>query len=353
MQNYTIIIPKETQDQAKKYWKQIQDNLRDAGQYVYNGFRYKDAKSCTVDDFLEVLLQTKVPTIFAESAIYGDGRDWSLVELGILGDISIAVPVTIFDNGRHQNPLIHQEPFDGILLYTPGALLRNDTGNEPADWSAVTTAKKLDYDKYYKLYERRLLPLLKYADVEAAKANKEAFITIPGLGCGMFAGRFQGQLGALLKQVLIDLLENYGGQLSNIKAVYYDPYQECNNERLEIEGISLMVRPLAKGNEGKSQLAKLSTFEETSDDFSNCLLFSLVAWDHVSWPGNDFYVNSRATDDGVKAAATSSMFVMTGIEGAYDKISCCYQAPSPYQNWKQVIINNQLKLRIRGNLQVL
>jgi hypothetical protein len=353
MQDYKVIIPKETQERAQNYWNRIKVNLNEAGSYVYKALSNKELEDYSVEDFLEVLFQTKQPQIFAESAIYGNGKDWNLTELGILGDISVAVPVTIFDNGRHQNPLVYELPFEGVLLYTPGALLRNDAGNEAADWAAVTKVNVLDYDKYYTLYERRLLPMLSYANEEVFKVNKKAFITIPGLGCGMFAGQFQGQLGVLLKQVLVDLLEKYGKQFSNIQAIYYDPYQECENERLEIEGISLMVRPLTKGNEEQSQLAQLNVFEEAADDFSNCLLFSVVAWDHVSWPGNDFYVNSRATDDGVKAAATDSMYVMTGIEGAYNKNTYAYQPPAPYRNWEEVIIKEQLNLQLKGNLLVL
>lgn len=347
MQNYTVIIPKETQERAKNYWNLIKGNWNEAGGYVQKVLQNITSEEHSSEDFLEILFQTKQPQIFAESAIHGNGKDWNLTELGILGDISVAVPVTIFDNGQHRNPLVHTKPFEGVLLYTPGALLRNDVGNEPADWAAVTTEDKLDYKKYYDLYERRLLPLFIYANKEALKVHKKAFITIPGLGCGMFAGRFQGKLGVLLKQVLVDLLEKHGAQFPNIQAVYYDPYQECKNERLEIQAISLMIRPLTQGNKGKSQLAQLSAFEEASDDFSNGLLFSVVAWDHVSWPGNDFYVNSRATDDGVKAAATSSMFAMTGIEGTYNKESYTYQPPAPYQNWNQVIYKNHLDLRLK------
>lgn len=353
MQNYKVIIPKQTQKRANEYWNFIKENLDEAGKYMYNSLKNKKLEDYSVEDFLELLFQTKQPQIFAESAIYGNGRDWNLAELGILGDLSVAVPVTVFDNGQHRKPLVHGQPFEGVLLYTPGALLRNDAGNEPADWSAVTKGNILDYEKYYALYERRLLPLLKYANAEAFNVNKKAFITIPGLGCGMFAGRFQGKLGVLLKDVLVDLLEKYGDQFPNIQAVYYDPYQECTNERLEIQGISLMVRPLTKGNAGKSQLAQLSTFEETSDDFSNCLLFSVVAWDHVSWPGNDFYINSRATDDGVKAAATSSMYAMTGIKGGYNTKTYTYVPPAPYQNWDEVITKKQLNLSLKENLLIL
>jgi hypothetical protein len=96
------------------------------------------------------------------------------------------------------------------------------------------------------------------------------------------------------------------------------PFSECSNAQLEIHGISLMVRPLLQGNLAKSQLCPPQAYAEVGDDFTGCLLFSMVAWDHVSWPGNDFFAGSRCTDDGVKAAATNSMAVLTGIEGRYD-----------------------------------
>jgi len=64
----------------------------------------------------------------------GNGSDWTLRELGILGDISIGMTVSIFDNGAHQNPTVHKTPFVGHLIYTAGALLRNDLEATPADW---------------------------------------------------------------------------------------------------------------------------------------------------------------------------------------------------------------------------
>jgi hypothetical protein len=87
-----------------------------------------DLKTLTGATFLDALINTKVPQIFAESAVAGDGTDWNLIELGILGDISIAVPVTVFDNGNHSAPVPHALPFPGTLVFTPGALLRNGKG---------------------------------------------------------------------------------------------------------------------------------------------------------------------------------------------------------------------------------
>ena len=98
------------------------------------------------------------------------------------------------------------------------------------------------------------------------------------------------------------------------------------------------VRPLkASGNSGKSQLCRPVAYAEADDDFSNCALYSIVAWDHVSWPGNDLFIGSRGTDDGVKAAATDSMSVLTGVEGEYDVACAKYQPPQPYRNWEAVV----------------
>jgi hypothetical protein len=244
----------------------------------------------------------------------------------------------------HYHPQIYKNTIKGYLIYTPGVLLRNDKGKIAPDWNEVITDDKLDFNSYYSLYERRLFPVFEY--INAISKDKKAFITIPGLGCGQFAGKFQGQLGAVFKNVLVKLLENHGMKFSNIKAVYYDPYSECINERFEINNISLLVRPLLQSNENKPQLCEPSLYQENNDDFNDTELFSIVAWDHVSWPGNDFYDNSRATDDGVKAAATDSMFKITGVEGAYNIETNKYTAPKKYKNWEDVVYQNNIKLKL-------
>ena len=114
-----------------------------------------------------------------------------------------------------------------------------------------------------------------------------------------------------------------------------------------------MVRPLTKGNQDRPQLCQPETYAEPGDDFSNCELFSFVAWDHVSWPGNDFYIGSRATDDGVKAAATSSMAHITRIEGAYNTRTYKYEPPWGYKDWIDVVKRHQIKIEVKNNLSVL
>jgi len=351
MTHYQFLIHKNAHDQAGQYLTQLQQGQH-PGQYLQGAIGNQNLRVWTVDRFLEALINTKKPQIFAESAVCGDGSDWTLEELSILGDIGCAVPVTIYDNGKHTHPDIYEQPIQGTLLFIPGALLRNGRHHTPADWDAVVRDGEIDFDAYYKLYEKRLLPLLGYADQTAKQKNRKAFITIPGLGCGQFAGPFVGRLGQYLNRALQRLLETHAQKFPNIRALYFDPYNECDNARNHIQGIDYFVRPLAKGNGDKPQLCSPIVYEEDGDDFSDCDLFSVVAWDHVSWPGNDFYVGSRATDDGVKAAATNALSVITGVRGQYDSQKFCYLPPSEHSIWEAVVRNNHIQMKLNREILI-
>jgi hypothetical protein len=309
---------------------------------------------------MERLINTKRPQIFAESAVHGHGDvDWNQAELSILGDIAIAVPVTIYDNGRHDATAadIHDTPFDGHLLYVPGALLRNGQGQEPCDLAAVTEngkGRKIDPQRYYKLYKERILPSLLYANDVCRKEGKRGFITIPGLGCGQFAGKFSGRLlHQLLGTTIHRILQEHKDDLTSIDFVHYDPFSDGENESFDVGHMKYRIRPLRElpmnvHGRDTPQLSSLSEFVEGKEDLSNGMLFSFVAWDHVSWPGNDYWIGSRATDDGVKAAATSSMAVMTGMEGSYNRSTFCYDPPHRFRGWKSVVRHAEAKpLRIK------
>jgi len=342
---YSIIVPSETLARTRSYLSALQHGRVEAGRLVDQRMEDSKFQWDSVTDLLGHLVETKKPQIFAESQVRGDGSDWNLTELGLLGDISVATEVTIFDNGSHSNPSMHVPPFRGTLVFTPGALLRNDRGLAPADWAEVTNLDgTLSFDGYHALYRRRLAPVLRWISSHA-NAGGGAFVTIPGIGCGQFAGPFRGLLGSQFSLVLRRLIRELAPELSNIRVLYFDPYGECSNDRCEIDGVQFLVRPLlAPGNELKSQLSRPSSFAEEGDDFSACALYSIVAWDHVSWPGNDFYAGARATDDGVKAAATDSMRAITGVDGHYDPRRSMYLPPAPYRTWASVV--DRLKLRL-------
>ena len=351
---YRILIHPEAYQKADTYRLElISKGLSTAGLYLQRALQGLEIEKLNTEAFIEHLFATKPTLIFAESAVYGNGKDWNQSELSILGDIGVATLVEVYDDGKHHQPRLHESPFTAILLFIPGALLRNGNGNTPVDWDEVTLNNHINPLTYLALYERRLLPLFIYANEQAKLADKSAFITLPGLGCGQFAGAFEKQLGVHLKNALVAILTEHARLLPYLKAVYFDPYNECENERIEFGSVSLLVRPLTKGNQNKSQLCPPTAYAEEGDDYSNCLLFSIVAWDHVSWPGNDFYAGSRSTDDGVKAAATNSMMAMTGIKGKYNTVTHCYEPPPNYKTWTEVVKQNNLKIKVTQNLSVL
>lgn len=175
----------------------------------------------------------------------------------------------------------------------------------------------MSIEGYYSLCRRRLLPIFRYINDRAGKP-RSAFVTVPGIGCGQFAGPFRGQLGRRLQEVLEGLLSEYGSSLPNLKCVYFDPYREGQNLRQEINGVSFMVRPLgARGNQAKPQLCRPITYAENGDDFSGCSLYSIVAW------GPD-------------------------VAGQYDPAQGKYQPLQPYANWGEVVDD---RMR-RGNLRL-
>jgi hypothetical protein len=369
--DYQILIPRSTWDKATRYF----DNLRamsatgqatNAGRYFATRLEKSgiDVQGAPESAFhyamMRELINTKKPQIYAEMQIKGRPEDdWSQEELHILGDIAIAVPVTIYDDGNHDahEAKVHSDPFQGTLLYVPGALLRNDNhGFVACDLPQVAVQDghgewHIDPHALNKLYKRRLLPSLLYANAVCKAESKKGFITVPGLGCGQFAGPFKGRMGKLLQGAIEDILQNYKDKLPYIKAIYYDPYSECKESTREYDDITFMVRPLRKmpKDKRKCQLHPPQDYNEDGLHFADCLFFSFVAWDHVSWPGNDFWIGERQTDDGVKAAATNSMGVMTGIQGYYDPSHREYLPPANYSGWIEVVDDLGLQMDVTEN----
>ena len=277
MTSYELILSVKTREKIYSYRDQLRSKPNIAGKRFQSVLAGTNSDAdWEIDNFTRLLLQTKKPQIFAESDVTGDGSDWNLAELSILGDICAALPVNVFDNGAHTNPLVHVEPFQGYLIFVPGALLRS-SGETPCDLPEVTNHGNLDEASYFNLYERRLLPVLLHANSICKKLGKMGFITVPGIGCGQFAGQFIGWLGYKLNNTLKRILAENHSRLDCIEALYYDPYEECSNERDVYGDITYFVRPLTKGNSSKSQLCAPIHLQDAGDDFANCILLSIVA----------------------------------------------------------------------------
>jgi len=299
--------------------------------------------------FLYSLLNSKRPCIFAESEVHGDGSDWTREELKLLGKISITAPVTVFDDGNHFTPKLYEKPFRANLIFTPGILLRNDRGFDAADADVVVNGE-IDQGRYTDLLEQKILPGLKYANATAFRAQTRAVVTLPGLGCGQFAGRFHGSIHRIFAEALRRILERNHRVLWNIALVRYDSYRELKDEEKSYGNLTFRIRPLKKSAFPRPQLCPPEEYQEKNDNYAGCQLYNFVAWDHVSWPGNDFYRGSRSTDDGVKAAATDTLFVLTGVRGTYDPESSTYRTPEGYRFWEDVVRESDMKIRTYDNV---
>jgi len=349
-QSYEIALSEKTLRGLLQYKSDIENGT------AMPGARLKaQLPAATTEQFIEALLATKQPRIFAESEIRGDGSDWNARELALLGDINVVMDAEVFDNGTwsvsDKNFRAYANPMRAGLMFTPGPLLGVGGAfkGEPPDYAEVTTQGWIDQDKYNALIERRLLPLFLHANENAKADGKPALVTLPGIGAGAFAGEFKGEIGKHFDLALQSLLQRHGDKLPNIRAVCFDPFNECTNMDADIHGIAYRVRP-ATLNPARPQLSPPEAWQEGADDFSNCKFYKIVAWDHASLPGNDFFAGSRFTDDGVAAAATDSMKSVTGIAGVYKNGG--YQPPPGYTDWEDVAVKNRVRLQARGNVKV-
>jgi hypothetical protein len=370
---YSVHTSQENMDAVKKYQEDLIAGKAEMGAKLKAVVGDRDIKSLTTEQFLELIIQTKEPKFLAEGAYKGGGKDWNAREAWILGNINIAVPVTIFDDGQRptQNNTVshiqvHDKPFQGTLLYTPGALLAKGEASEdtPDMKELIKSDGNIDDDAYYKLYERRLLPLLLHANDEAGKEKVKAFFAIPGIGCGAFAGKFKGQLEEKFEGVLRKILINHVDKLPNIKGVLYDPFQGKANKDEKIGNIDFLVRPTQADPNNKPQLSRP---EAHGAEYAKCKLFAFVAWDHFSCPGNEGLAITRGhTDDSAKTMATDAAEKVTGVKGNYDSAQRRFMPPdiSEYHEatkdgiltddvtWRKVIEAEKIKLEVGDRLIV-
>lgn len=346
--SYTVVTSKNNIDKFFNYLTKVNANVNVCGEYYRNiivNNEYADNLDKKSLIRFQQLLNTKRPQIFAESQIVGNGVDWNNDELSILGDVSVCIDVTVYDDGNHITPKVHDKTFEATLMYVPGVILAN---NGLSDYQEVVNHGKLDYNKFRDIYIRRLVPVLKYANDHALGLNKKALITMPAIGCGVFSGNFgKDTLKDMLVNVMKHILSNY--MFENIEAIIFDPFISLKfnkNESYEFNHTKFMIKPSILGG-NKQQLANPNTMINSD----HCRLYSIVAWDHVAWPGNDFYIDSRMTDDGVKSAATNMMFKITNIKGDYDKRYFKYLPPRNFFTWEDVVKHYKLSLNCK-NLKV-
>lgn len=97
---YQILLRRTSLSSLEAYQQELSGGKK-PGNFLANELAGRDIDNLSITQFLELLINTKRPRIYAESEVRGNGADWNFDELRLMGDISVAVPVTVFDNGLH------------------------------------------------------------------------------------------------------------------------------------------------------------------------------------------------------------------------------------------------------------
>lgn len=227
--------------------------------------------------------------------------------------------VTVYDNGFHENPIVFKEPFVADLWFVSGVLLNGFDGGLDSD-----ILKEDDFQTAYNdRYNSRLYNT--FVSINSDNENTHT-VTMPALGCGCFANvDLRKHIKSNFKAMILNFFSSH--TFLNIQSVFVDLYDESDKfEMYRFENMNVVFH--------NSKYSKIGQFDFV--DNSASMKHSIVAWDMVSYPGNDFWTNHRQTDDGVKAAATNVMSKMTGCEGYYDRKKFKY-LPKDYRLWQDCL----------------
>lgn len=140
---YDIVLSQETLIRLVTYKNDLHTQKVQPGSYLREILDAHEShlNQTSTERFIELLMLTKKPIIFAESEIRGGGSDWNSMELQLLGDLSVAMDVEIYDNGvwftNNEIFRTHNPPLNGTLLFTPGPLLRGSIVGQPPDLNEV------------------------------------------------------------------------------------------------------------------------------------------------------------------------------------------------------------------------
>jgi hypothetical protein len=75
MKNYRTLVNPQTYQAAIFDLDRLKAGNK-AGEYLHHRLKDVDLDRITIPEFIELLMRTKRPQIFAESEVYGNGIDW-------------------------------------------------------------------------------------------------------------------------------------------------------------------------------------------------------------------------------------------------------------------------------------
>lgn len=354
-QPYHLVIEQETVIKLNKYLTLLKNQDMSKKDSKIPGNRMiteaipkikKPVQEWNLDDLVQALTYTRFPCKYAE-----EDRSWFNLwyydEVGLLGDLSLVIHALAIDDGVwfgiHK---MHPEPFPILMGFVAGCLgLKGseDSDNFPDYDEFFNNMRPDGLDGYTSLLIRRILPVFRsFSDTLKAKDRREgktpgtyhrAIVTVPSIGCGHFVQDLEKEgVSYRFTNTIRFIVRTFGHQFANLD-IWLDRWSPRYVENhYDIQGdicndgtrASLFSRSLYdKRCKGLPQLMPPSEYASYIADVykvdrSYDMLCTLVSWDHYSFPGNDWLINSRNTDDGNKGASTTELYSITQHSGYYD-----------------------------------
>ena len=353
---HRYLINKDTLKNLKLYQQQLAEGLAKPGKRLQaelnyflaelkNQQQYDPQKELTFEDkkillklppeaFIQLLMNTRKPTVFAEGETIGPMQNWNQFEYQIMGNICSSIEdVKVYDNGRWGRPKgvgdgrYKDKPHSINLLCVPGAILRKGF----PDYDTLVSNNTIDEKNYKNFYKAKLSAVFQQANDSAKRDNQQAFITVPGIGDGAFAGQFSGKTVQHLHNAIAELIQE-NPQWENIGCVWIDGFRSKVCKDTTIGTTLLRVRNTGTeahndthtlfSNKKYGDLGQMSKAEEYAEtlqeqqQFQQCKRFKIFAWDHFSYEGNDWVNGSRRTDE-ANMASCNALSIISGGQGEY------------------------------------
>jgi hypothetical protein len=328
MPKYSFVISDATRKELQQYYDDIKNKKKKPGLYFEQKlkqektFNQKEFEKLTIEQFLEFLVNTKAPANLKKPPT--KIPEWNPEELSIKGAVGMVVPdLEIYSQDETyvntQSQYLGNEDGDyddagaAISQIKPsfrGSLLFLPNIEFVADKSGIQDENQdIDINKYYKVYERRLLPLLVHANYRVGLKGRNAFITLLNISASDWNFRDVAQAH---EKYLQEILKEHADKLPHVKGIYLQKTVVFSEQKLEkftcgkkgSHEIQLLV--------GKDK-PQLLTPNEYGDEFANCDLFSIVHFNPLDWPGKTFLMNRRENDSDNKLLSTNCFQVLAGI----------------------------------------